>query len=146
MDNLDLSLDTRYTDIQSMSDETTVNGAGSILSSSYRFRPIATEHILGDLNALREGNIEQYGKQSLWDTYSPYERAMDEEPLSIKQKLRGTLSLNWNIIKELTYHTDLTLSRDWNQDKNGLELFPIIILMMPQMKSYGLVLLIIKSR
>lgn len=117
LDNLDLSLDTRYTDIQSMSDETTVNGAGSILSSSYRFRPIATEHILGDLNALREGNIEQYGKQSLWDTYSPYERAMDEEPLSIKQKLRGTLSLNWNIIKELTYHTDLTLSRDWNQDK-----------------------------
>ena len=71
---------------------------------------------------------------------------MDEEPLSIKQKLRGTLSLNWNIIKELTYHTDLTLSRDWNQDKNGLELFPIIILMMLQMKSYGLVLLIIKKQ
>lgn len=118
LNNLDISIDTRYTDTQSMSDESTTNGAGSILSSSYRFRPISTEHILGDLNSLREGNIEQYGKQSLWDSYSPYERVMDEEPLSISQKLRGTLSLNWSIIKEFTYHTDFTLSRNWTQNKN----------------------------
>lgn len=116
-DNLELSLDTRYNQTNTMSDEGTVNGAGSILSSAYRFRPIETENILGDLNALREGNIEQYGKQSLWDSYSPYNRAVDQEPLKLAQKIRGTLSLNWNIINNLTFHTDLTLSRNWSQDR-----------------------------
>ena len=70
-DNLDINLDTRYSDMRTMGDEGTTNGSGSLLSSSYRFRPIATRDILGDLNALREGNMEMYGRQSTWDTYSP---------------------------------------------------------------------------
>ena len=56
-DNLDINLDTRYSDMRTMGDEGTTNGSGSLLSSSSRFRPIATRDILGDLNALREGNM-----------------------------------------------------------------------------------------
>ena len=115
--NMDLGLDLRYTDAESMSEEGTTSGAGSILSSAYRFRPIATNHIKGDLNAFREGNMEQYGKFSQWDIYSPYARTMDNEPLKQRQVLRSTASLNWGILKGLTYHTDLSLSRTWKQDK-----------------------------
>lgn len=116
-DNVDINLDARYTDMRTMGDEKTTNGSGSLLSSSYRFRPIASDNILGDLNALREGNMEMYGRESTWDTYSPAARIGDYDPLYIKQRLRGTLSLNWKIIGGLTYHTDFTLHQAWEQDK-----------------------------
>ena len=116
-DNLDINLDTRYSDMRTMGDEGTTNGSGSLLSSSYRFRPIATGDILGDLNALREGNMEMYGRQSTWDTYSPVARIGDYDPLYIKQRLRGTLSLNWRLFDGFAYHTDFTLNQSWEQDK-----------------------------
>lgn len=116
-DNIDINLDTRYTDMRTMGDEKTTNGSGSLLSSSYRFRPIASDNILGDLNTLREGNMEMYGRESTWDTYSPAARIGDYDPLYIKQRLRGTLSLNWGIVKGLAYHTDFTLHQAWEQDK-----------------------------
>lgn len=115
--NFNLGLDVRYTDAESMSDEGTTSGAGSVLSYAYRFRPIATEHILGDLNALREGNMEHYGKNSQWDTYSPVNRLSDYEPLKQRQVLRSTISANWELIKGLTYHTDLSLNRSWSTNK-----------------------------
>lgn len=116
-DNLTFSLDTRYTDIKDLGDEGTTNGSGSLLSASYRFRPIATDHILGDLNALRQGNIEQYGKNSMWDAHSPAARIRDYEPLTINQNIRGLASVNWDIIKRLTYHSDLSMNRSWGQKK-----------------------------
>lgn len=115
--NLDFGVDVRYTDAEGMSEEGTTSGAGSVLSSAYRFRPIATNHIKGNLDAMREGNIEQFGKTSQWDIYSPYNRILDNEPLKQRQVLRGTASMNWGIIKGLTYHTDLSLNRTWRQDK-----------------------------
>lgn len=115
--NLDVSFDARYSDRRTMGDEKTTNGSGSILSSSYRFRPIATSDILGDLDAMREGNMEMYGRQSTWDRYSPAARIGDYEPLYIRQRLRGTASLNWCIIDGLTYHTDLSYNRTWEEDK-----------------------------
>lgn len=115
--NVDVSFDTRYSDKRTMGDEKTTNGSGSLLSSSYRFRPIATSNILGDLNALREGNMEMYGRNSQWDTYSPAARIGDYDPLYIKQRLRGTVSLNWRIIEGLTYHTDLSYNKRWEEDK-----------------------------
>ena len=113
--NLDFALDLRYTDTGNMGDEGTTSGSGSLLSSSYRFRPIATNDLLGDVDALREGNMEHYGKFSQWDVYSPLSRMKDFEPLEKSQALRATASLNWQIIKGLTYHTDLTMSRGWKQ-------------------------------
>lgn len=115
--NLDVSFDARYSDRRTMGDEKTTDGSGSILSSSYRFRPIATSDILGDLDAMREGNMEMYGRQSTWDRYSPAARIGDYEPLYIRQRLRGTASLNWRIIDGLTYHTDLSYNRTWEEDK-----------------------------
>lgn len=117
LDNLTFSLDTRYVDYRTMGNEGTTNGAGSLLSSAYRFRPIALHHILGDLDALQEGNMEQYGKQSQWDRYSPVNRISDYEPLDINQRLRATASVNWNILKSLTYHTDFTYNQNWGQMK-----------------------------
>lgn len=115
--NVDVSIDTRYSDRRTMGDESTTNGSGSLLSSSYRFRPIATNNILGDLDALREGNMEMYGRESQWDRYSPAARIGDYEPLYIKQRLRGTFSLNWRIIDGLTYHTDLSYNKKWQEEK-----------------------------
>lgn len=93
--NLDLSLDTRYTNIKKMGDEGVTNGSGSVLSSSYRFRPIATDDILGDLSAMNEGMIENYAKQSQWDRYNPVNRINDKYAPNAQQSLRGILSLNW---------------------------------------------------
>ena len=42
---------------------------------------------------------------------------MDYEPLKQRQHLRGTVSVNWNIIEGLTYHSDLSLSRTYQQNK-----------------------------
>ena len=102
-----------------MSNEGTTSGQGSVLSSSYRFRPIATSDIerYGNTDAFREGAVEAYGKQWLWDMYDPYQSILDYEPLKQRQSLRATASLNWQIIKGLVYHTDLSLSRSWNQNK-----------------------------
>ena len=116
-DKLNMGLDLRYVDVTSMGYEGTGSRSGSTLSSAYRFRPIATGDILGDLDALREGAVEQYGKSSLWDMYDPYKMIMDYEPLKQRQHLRGTVSVNWNIIEGLTYHSDLSLSRTYQQNK-----------------------------
>ena len=116
-DRLEFGMDTRYVDIQNMSSEGTVSGSGSILSSAYRFRPIALEDIKGDLSALESGNIEQYAKNSMWDLYGPAVRLADYEPLTIRQSLRSTANLNWSIIDNLNFRTELTLGRAWNQSK-----------------------------
>lgn len=116
-DKLSAALDFRYTDTSTISDESAGNNNGSLLSFAYRFRPIATEDILGDTGAFREGAIEQYGKYPLWDRYDPYERIMDYEPLKLRQNIRGTASINWNIVKGLVFHSDLTLRRTYQQNK-----------------------------
>ena len=116
---LDMSLDFRYVDVETMSDESTTSGKGSTLSSAWRFRPINTSDIerLGNTEGFRQGAIAQYGKAWLWDMYNPVNLIEDYEPLQNRQHLRGTLSLNWQIIDNLTYHTDFTLRRGWQQNK-----------------------------
>jgi TonB-linked SusC/RagA family outer membrane protein len=116
-ENVTLNLDTRYTNLEQMDDESTTNGYGSLLSTAYQFRPIAMNHILGDLTALRNGNIEQYGKAVMWDQYSPAIRIKDYFPLALSQKFRSNASLDWKIIKGLTYHTDFTIDGLWSQKK-----------------------------
>jgi len=117
-DNLSINFDTRYTDTQTMGDEKSTNGSGSILSSAFRFRPISTKHILGDLSAFNEGNVQQYGQSYLWDTYSPVSRLNDYEPLSTANKLRSKVALDWEIIKGLTYNSTLSVNKSWTQEKD----------------------------
>ncbi len=116
--SLDIALDARYIDTSTLGSEGLANGSGSLLSSSYRFRPIATENILGDLEALREGMIENYAKQSQWDRYDPVARINDTYNPQHRQVLRSTFSVNWNIIKGLAYHTDISYNSTWNKNKN----------------------------
>lgn len=117
-DNVTFDLNLRYANTPSVDDEGTSSGGGSILSSAYEFRPIATDHILGNKGALTaSNNISQYGKNYLWDNYSPAARIADYHPLSLSQNFVGLASLNWEIIKGLTYHTDFSGNGNWSQRK-----------------------------
>lgn len=118
-DRLNVGVDLRYTDYTSFGVEGTGSRSGSVLSSSYRYRPISTDVIkqYGNIAALQKGAVEQYGKGVLWDTYDPVKQILDNEPMQQRQTLRGTFSLNWNIVKGLTFHTDLFAGRSYNQNK-----------------------------
>ena len=117
LDNLEFNVDARYVQVENMGSEGTTSGSGSLMSAAYRFRPIATSDILGDLSALESGNIEMFAKPYMWDSYSAAARLRDYEPLTTRQNIRGTGSINWGIIKGLNYRTELTLSRTWNETK-----------------------------
>jgi TonB-dependent starch-binding outer membrane protein SusC len=115
--NLDFNLDVRYTDRESMGNESTTSGYGSALSGSYRFRPIASGDIKGDLSFLDHASL---GEESfvMDDMYNPVSVIKDRENLTTRQSIRGTSGLKWNILKGLDYRTELTLARDYIQTKN----------------------------
>lgn len=119
-DNLSFNLDVRYTDRQSMGYEGTTNGYGSTLSAAYRFRPIATEDILGDITYLNHGTITGEDSHIMLDLYNPLRVAKDRENLNRNTGLRGTAGLNWSIIPGLNFRSELTFARgnrtlkDWN--------------------------------
>lgn len=114
-----LGFDARYSQIKAMGDEGTTSGSGSWLSRSYRFRTVPTWAIerYGDISALREGNIDNFGREAIWDTYNAYSMISDYEPLKERQTLRGNANLTWEIIKGLNFRTEISLSRTWNQNK-----------------------------
>jgi TonB-linked SusC/RagA family outer membrane protein len=117
-DKITFDIDVRYANTATLGDEGTSSGGGSILSSAYQFRPIATNHILGNLAALTaSNNISQYGKNVLWDNYNPVARMADYDPLSLSQNFVGMASLNYNIIKGLNFHTDISGNGLWGQRK-----------------------------
>jgi TonB-linked SusC/RagA family outer membrane protein len=115
-EKLDFNLDVRYTDKESMGNESTVSGYGSSLSGSYRFRPIAKEDIKGDLTFLGDASL---GEESfvMDNMYNPVAVIKDREDMIMRQSIRATSGLNWNIIKGLNYRTSLTLTRDYSQNK-----------------------------
>nr|WP_294897020.1 TonB-dependent receptor [uncultured Pedobacter sp.] len=113
---LNFSLDTRYTDINSVSNEGTTNGKGSILSSSYTFRPIATSDVLGDLNPLTNTQLGFYDNV-LQDAYNPVARMKDYIPENRNRALRANTALSWEVIKGLTARTDLGLNTNWNLNR-----------------------------
>jgi TonB-dependent starch-binding outer membrane protein SusC len=115
-DKLTFSFDGRYTDIQRMSNEGTTNGKGSLLSSSYQFRPIATSDVLGELDDRKNTQIGLYD-QVLQDRYNPVELMKDYEPLVKDRAIRANAALSWNIIKGLTARTDFGYNRNWGRDK-----------------------------
>jgi TonB-linked SusC/RagA family outer membrane protein len=114
--NLNFNLDLLYTDKNSMGNESTTNGYGSSLSGSYRFRPIAKSDIKGDLAFLGDASL---GEESfvMDDMYNPVNVIKDRQNLLLTQSLRATSGLNWKIIKGLVYHSELTLARNYTQNK-----------------------------
>ncbi|MCE1197865.1 MAG: TonB-dependent receptor [Marinilabiliales bacterium] len=115
--NLDFNLDVLYTDKSIMGNEGTTSGYGSTLSGSYRFRPIAKSDIKGDLSFLGDASL---GEESfvMDDMYNPVNIIKDRENLTQNQTLRGTAGLNWKLIKGITYHSELTLTKGYTQIKN----------------------------
>ncbi len=116
-DNLNFNLDVRYTDRETMGNESTTNGFGSSLSGAYRFRPIATGDIRGDLSYLNDASL---GEEMfvMNDMFNPAAVIKDHENLDQRQAIRGTTGVNWNMFKGLNYRTELTLNRNYIQNKN----------------------------
>jgi TonB-linked SusC/RagA family outer membrane protein len=114
--NLDFNLDVRYTDRESMGNEGTTSGYGSTLSGSYRFRPIALGDIKGDQSFLGHSTL---GEESfvMDNMFNPVAVIKDRENSTTRQSIRGTSGLKWNVIKGLDYRTELTLARDYSQNK-----------------------------
>lgn len=113
-EKLDFSFDTRFTNIERMGDESTINARGSILSSSYQFRPIATEDVQGEINDQINTQIGMYDVV-LQDRYNPVARMKDYLPLSKARSLRSNAALSWNILKGLTARSELGLNNYWNK-------------------------------
>ncbi|MEI6142196.1 MAG: TonB-dependent receptor [Mariniphaga sp.] len=115
-DNLNFNLDLQYTDKSAMGNESTTSGYGSSLSGSYRFRPIAKSNIKGDLAYLGDASL---GEESfvMDDMYNPVNVIKDRQNLLLTQSIRATAGLNWKIVKGLNYHSELTLARNYTQNK-----------------------------
>lgn len=115
-DKLKFSLDTRFTNIDKVGNESTTNGRGSLLSSAYWFRPIATEDVLGELNESVNTQLGMY-TGILQDVYNPVARMKDYTPFSRNRSLRANTSLSWEVVKGLTARTELGISTYWNRSK-----------------------------
>lgn len=112
--NLNFSFDSRFTDVDRMGNESTTNGRGSILSSAYQFRPIATEDVLGELNDQINTQLGLYDG-ILQDRYNPVERMKDYMPESRNRSLRSNAALSWNVFKGLTARSEVGLTNYWNK-------------------------------
>ncbi|MDR3340012.1 MAG: TonB-dependent receptor [Candidatus Symbiothrix sp.] len=113
---LDFNVDARYSNMQRVVGESTSNGTGSILSSAYRFRPIAATDVLGELDDRYNTMLGMYD-QILQDRFDPVARTQDYKPHRLVQNLRANTSLNWKILKNLTARSELGLSTYWNKTK-----------------------------
>jgi TonB-dependent starch-binding outer membrane protein SusC len=113
-EKLNFSFDTRYADIDLMSNEGTTNGRGSILSTSYQFRPVATSDVLGQLDDAVNTQLGMFD-QVLQDRYNPVERMKDYLPEQRNRTLRSNAALSWNVIKGLTARSEVGLTNYWNK-------------------------------
>jgi TonB-linked SusC/RagA family outer membrane protein len=114
--NLNFSFDARYANAQRVVAETANNISGSLLSSAFRFRPIAAEDILGELDDHYNTALGVFN-QSLQDRNNPVVRIQDYTPHRMNDYLRVNGSLDWKITKGLTAHTELGLTSSWSKTK-----------------------------
>ena len=114
LENLTLNLDTRFTNVDKVSSESTTSGGGSMLSTAYQFRPIATKDVLGVLDDSKNTSLGLYDR-ILQDAYNPVARIMDYTPEVRERSLVANTSLSWEIIKGLTARSELGLKTYWNR-------------------------------
>ena len=113
-DKLNFSLDTRFTQAENVGDETTGSAGGSLLTTAYWFRPIATNEVLGELDESVNSQIGFY-TNILQDIYNPVARINDYTNYSKNRSLRANTSLSWDILDGLTAKTELGLSTNWSR-------------------------------
>lgn len=114
---LNFSFDTRFTDMETAGNESTTNGKGSILSSAFQFRPIATKDVLGQLDDRINTQLGLYD-QVLQDVYNPVERMKDYLPVNTRRSIRSNASLTWNVLKGLTAKSDFGYNIFWNKSQS----------------------------
>ena len=114
IDNLNFSIDTRFTETNIVGDEKVADAVGSDLSSAYWFRPIATEDVLGELDDTKNTSLGMYD-DILQDIFNPVARIKDYTPEQNNRVLRANTSLDWTIAKSLTLKTELGIGAYWNR-------------------------------
>ena len=113
-EKLNFSFDARYADVDRMGDESTTNARGSVLSTAYQFRPIATGDVLGELNDVVNTQIGMYD-QVLQDRYNPVARMKDYFAGTNNRSLNSNSALSWNVAKGLTARSEVGLTTYWNK-------------------------------
>lgn len=107
-DRFKLSLNTSFVNIQK------VVNPGSTRTASY-FRPIATEDVLGEMDQAINTQLGFY-VDLIEDMYNPVDRMKDYTPEETSRALKANTALSWDIIKGLTFKTELSLTANWNRD------------------------------
>ena len=115
--NFDLNLDLRFTDRRRTGHESTTNGVGSILSSSYRFRPIHIDNILGDLSMMTHSTLGEENSV-MYGVTNPVNRTLDIDNFSLGQGATGTLGGRWRVFDNTTISSEVTVSRWYRTIKN----------------------------
>jgi TonB-linked SusC/RagA family outer membrane protein len=116
-EKLNFSFDTRFTNVDDMGNESTTNGKGSILSTAYQFRPIATSDVLGQMDETINTSIGMYDAV-IQDRFNPVSRMKDYSPEAFSRSLRTNGALSWDIIKGLTARTEFGLNDYWNKSNS----------------------------
>ena len=104
--NLKSDLDVRYTETQ------TRGTSFDVATSAYRFSPILKP--FGDSTDYSGfGN----GDVNMEPGYDPISQINNYDNINKMQTIRAKVGLTWNIIKGLTAKSELSLSRNWNEEK-----------------------------
>lgn len=110
------SLNTRYSQEQTIGNEGTSSGGGSLLTSAYWFRPIAQSDVLGESDVTINTQLGDY-ENLLNDVYSPVKRINDYTDTDITRNLVINTAFSWEITKGLTAKTNLGLTSNWDRRK-----------------------------
>lgn len=109
LDNLMLDLDLRYAESLTNGRESVMNGRGSELSGAYKYKPI--DNPLGGVSYSDISGLS-FGVQNIDDAHNPVKLVEDIKNRSKNRNLRGSAALTWEIIKNLSARTEISLTRN----------------------------------
>jgi TonB-linked SusC/RagA family outer membrane protein len=115
-DKITFSLNTRYSQEVTSGNEGTSSGSGSLLTSAYWFRPIATKDVLGESDVTINTQLGDY-ENILNDKFNPINRINDYTDTNLSRSIVANTAFSWEIIKGLTAKTDLGLNAGWGRRK-----------------------------
>lgn len=113
---VEFSFNTRYSNVENIGNEGTGTSGGSLLSTSYWFRPIATEDVLGELSPIINTQLGDYDN-ILQDVYNPYNRINDYDDTNVTRSLVTNTALTWTILDGLIARSDLGVGSTWGRRK-----------------------------